>query len=82
MKRTAVVQIPEDQLDRTAAAFIKAASSFPCTISITRDRHSVNGKSLLGFLSLVRDGGEVELTAEGAAAEEALDTLSELLGGK
>jgi len=82
MKRTAVVQIPEDQLDRTAASFIKAASSFPCKISITRDQHSVNGKSLLGFLSLMKDGGEVELTAEGAAAEEALETLTEILRGK
>ncbi len=82
MKRTALVQIPEDQLDHTAAAFIKAASSFPCQISIAREAHSVNGKSLLGFLSLVRDGGEVELSAEGVAAEEALDTLVELLEGK
>ena len=80
MKRTAEVTIPEEQLDHMATAFIKAASSFSCQISITRDGHSVNGKSLLGFLSLMREGGAVELTAEGGDAGEALDTLTGILG--
>jgi len=79
MERTAVVQIPEDQLDRVATSFIKAASGFSCQISIARNRHSVNGKSLLGFLSLMREGGEVALTAEGADAEAALETLTGIL---
>lgn len=79
MKRTAVVQIPEDKLDHTATSFIKAASSFSCYISIARDKHSINGKSLLGFLSLMKDSGPVELTAEGEDAEEALKTLAGIL---
>ena len=79
MKRTAVVQIPEDQLDRTATSFIKAASGFSSQISITRGQHSINGKSLLGFLSLMKGGGDVELFAEGGDAEEALDTLTGIL---
>ncbi len=79
MKRTAIVQIPEDKLNRTATSFIKAASGFSCYISITRGEHSVNGKSLLGFLSLMKDGGPVELDAEGSDAAEALETLSGIL---
>lgn len=82
MKRTAVVQIPENQLDRIATSFIKAASGFSCQISITRGHHSINGKSLLGFLSLMKDGGDVELTAEGDGAEEALETLAAILETK
>jgi len=82
MERTAVVHIPEDQLDRVATSFIKAASGFSCQISIMRDRHSVNGKSLLGFLSLMREGGEVALTAEGADAETALETLTGILSAQ
>ncbi len=81
MKRTAVVEIPEDQLDRTATSFIKAASGFSCYLSITRDGHSINAKSLLGFLSLMQNGGAVELTAEGVDAEEALETLTGILEG-
>ena len=51
-------------------------------ITITRDGHCVNAKSLLGFLSLMRDHGEVELSAEGADAGEALETLAKLLETK
>ena len=82
MKRTVEAQSPEDQLDRTATSFIKAASGFSSQISITRGEHCINGKSLLGFLSLMRNGGEVELSAEGSDAEKALDTLTEILKAK
>lgn len=79
MKRMAEVQIPAEKLDHTAATFIKAASGFPCYISITRGQHSINAKSFLGFLSLMQGGGTVELSAEGADAEQALETLAGIL---
>lgn len=79
MKRTVEVRIPENLLDHTATSFIKAASGYSCYISITRGEHSVNAKSFLGFLSLMQDGGPVELSAEGSDAEEALTALAEIL---
>lgn len=79
MNRTADVQIPEEQLDRVATSFIKAASGYSCQISITRGAHCINGKSLLGFLSLMQEGGSVTLSAEGSGAEEALETLGVIL---
>ncbi len=79
MNRTAVVQIPEEQLDRIATSFIKAASGFSSQITITRGGHCINAKSLLGFLSLMRDHGEVTLTAEGPDAGEALGQLAGIL---
>lgn len=79
MNRTADVQIPEDRLDRVATIFIKAASGYPCRISITRGEHCINGKSLLGFLSLMRQAGAVTLSAEGDSADEALETLTGIL---
>ena len=82
MKRMVEAQIPEDQLDHTATAFIKAASGFSSQISITRGQHCINGKSLLGFLSLMKSGGAVELSAEGPDAGEALDTLEKILKAK
>ena len=78
MNRTAVVQIPEEQLDQVATSFIKAASGFSSQITIARGGHCVNAKSFLGFLSLMRDQGEVALTAEGPDAGEALDRLAQL----
>ena len=79
MKRMVEAQISEDQLERIATGFIKAASSFSSQISITRGQHCINGKSLLGFLSLMRGGGAVELSAEGTDAGEALDALAGIL---
>ena len=80
MNRTAVVQIPEEQLDQVATSFIKAASGFTSQITLTRGGHCINAKSLLGFLSLMRDGGEVTLDAEGPDAGEALGQLAGILG--
>lgn len=79
MNRTAVVQIPEEQLDQVATSFIKTASGFVSQITIARGGHCINAKSLLGFLSLMRSGGEVDLTAEGPDAGEALDALAGVL---
>lgn len=79
MNRTADVQISEERLDRVATSFIKAASGYPCQISIKRGAHCINGKSLLGFLSLMQEGGTVTLSAEGSGAEEALETLAGIL---
>lgn len=79
MNRTADVQISEERLDHVATSFIKAASGYSCQISLTRGAHCINGKSLLGFLSLMREGGTVTLSAEGGGAEEALETLAGIL---
>ena len=82
MNRTAVVQIPEDQLDRVATSFIKKASGFASQITITRGGHCINAKSFLGFLSLMREQGEVALTAAGPDAGEALEALAGILEAK
>ncbi|MCI9121193.1 MAG: HPr family phosphocarrier protein [Oscillibacter sp.] len=82
MKRTIGVQISEELLNSAATNFIKTANEFSSRISITHGEHSVNAKSLLGFLSLMKTGTQVELSAEGEDAERALDTLSELLSAR
>ena len=80
MKRIVDVQIPEDQVNHIAAHFIKQANLFSSYILIARDGNSVNAKSLLGFLSLgILRGAQVELSAEGPDAAEALDALSAVL---
>lgn len=80
MKRIVEVQIPEAQLNQVAANFIKRASMFSSYILISREGNRVNAKSLLGFLSLgmVR-GAQVELSAEGDDAAEALEALASIL---
>lgn len=80
MKRTIETHIPEEKLNHIATAFIQAANEFSSYILISRGGNSVNAKSLLGFLSLgMGNGTPVELSAEGADAEQAIETLSRVL---
>jgi phosphocarrier protein HPr len=68
---------------RPAAEMVKAASRFKCDITISRDDLEVNGKSIMGVMMLAAGmGTEVELEAEGADAQAAVDAISALVDDK
>lgn len=61
---------------RPAADFVKTASGFDARISV----NGVDAKSLLGIMSLgLVQGRDVELSAEGPEASEAITELAELI---
>jgi phosphocarrier protein len=65
---------------RAAAKLVQLASSFPCTVTIGRDEHKVNAKSVMGVLLLCGSKGTtLTLEAEGERAEEAVVKLGELI---
>jgi phosphocarrier protein HPr len=66
---------------RPASLFAQAAAKLDVPVTLTSaSGKSVNAKSILGVLSLgVGHGEEVTLAAEGEGAEQALETLAELL---
>lgn len=65
---------------RPAALFVKEASKFQSEISVVKEEKTVNGKSLLGLLSLaVTKGTRIELRAIGPDEDEAIAALSDLL---
>ncbi len=66
---------------RPAAIFVQAASATGLDIEIGRpDEEAVDATSILGVMALgAKHGEEVILTAEGEGADEALDSLVELL---
>jgi len=66
---------------RPAALFVKAATEQRVPVMIAKPGGKpVNARSMLAVLALGAKGGEtVVLSAEGDGAEEALDTLVELL---
>jgi phosphotransferase system HPr (HPr) family protein len=70
---------------RPAAQFVKMAASFPCAITVrnlAKDKPAVNAKSVLSVITQgVSQGHQVEVTAEGDRAEEALAALQELVAG-
>lgn len=66
---------------RPAAEFVKTAGRFKAEIMVEKDGLEVNGKSIMGVLMLAAEQGSwLRLTAAGADAAEALDTLEDLIG--
>ncbi len=65
---------------RPAAELVKVAAEFACEISVGKDGNWVNGKSIMGVMTLAAEfGSTVTVRTEGADAEEAAATLIEIL---
>ena len=65
---------------RPSAEFVKLASKFSSDVSLVRDGNAVNGKSILGVMTLAAERGTpLTLRAEGEDAEEAIRSLEELV---
>lgn len=65
---------------RPATFFIQKANEFKSSIWIEKEERKVNAKSLLGVLSLgIVKGTEIDIGAEGADEEEAVNALEELI---
>ena len=68
---------------RPAAEFVKLAARFMSDISISKNDHVVNGKSIMGVMTLAADmGSELHIQASGADEHEAIDALVELINNK
>ena len=65
---------------RASAKFVKAAAQFESTVTVTKDGHTVDAQSIMGLMMLGAGPGSIlDITACGADAEAALDTLVQLI---
>jgi len=65
---------------RPAALFVQIANKFNSEITISRGKHKVNGKSIMGIMMLeAGSGAKVTMTASGDDAETAIRELEVLL---
>ena len=65
---------------RPAALFVQVANRFKSTIRVCKGRNEVDGKSIMGVLTLAAGrGSTVELIVKGPDAREAIRTLEQLL---
>ena len=65
---------------RAAAKFVNLASGFASEVSLSRNGHTVNGKSIMGVMMLAAAKGvTLELTANGSDEEQALQQLEQLV---
>jgi phosphocarrier protein len=68
---------------RVAAKLVTVARGFKSRIFLERDGQEVNGKSLLGILTLAcPQGSRVTVRVEGADAFQAMDNLEQLFESK
>jgi phosphocarrier protein len=66
---------------RAAVKFVQLANHFECEINVLKDGTQVNGKSIMGLLTLVAAWGtEVIVAANGVDADQAVDALVALVG--
>lgn len=80
LKKTFVVKLPSGLHARPATLFVQKASSFPCEIFIIKGDKRVNGKSIMGIMSLgVAAGQELTIEADGENEAEAVVALGEIL---
>ena len=68
---------------RPAAELVKLAGLFESEIRVTKDGDSVNGKSIMGVMTLAAEcGAELILRAEGVDAEKAVTALEKLVANR
>lgn len=72
-----LVRNPDGIHLRNAAALVRTAARFPkAELIISKDGYEVNGKSIMGVLTLVAEqGAQLHLRARGADAQRLIDTL-------
>ena len=65
---------------RAAATFVRLSSKFSSDIKLIKDGYEVNGKSILGILSLAAiQGTEIRISVKGEDAREALKEIEKLI---
>ncbi len=84
MKEMKVKLINEDGLHgRAAANFVRVASKFSSDVKLISEDVSVNGKSIIGIMSLgAFSGEELIIRTEGTDENVALKTLVDLVNQK
>lgn len=65
---------------RPASAFVKIASKFESDVIVKKGSESVNGKSIMGLMTLAANHGSVlEIEVSGPDAAEAMNELEQFL---
>jgi phosphocarrier protein HPr len=68
---------------RPAAEFVKLASKFKADIFVTKNDRMVNGKSIMGVMTLAAEcGSELMIRANGEDEQQALEHLMKLIEEK
>ena len=77
------VTVLNDGVEHPVANLVQVANRFESSIHFDSDGYTVNGKSIMGMMTLGLYPGEpVTVTAEGSDEKEAVDAIEEYLTGR
>jgi phosphotransferase system HPr (HPr) family protein len=79
-KRKVELKNPEGLHARPAALFVKVANRYESELDIQSEARTVNGKSIIGIMSLgAFQGEEITLITRGSDEKEMADALAKLI---
>lgn len=68
---------------RPAALLVKTTGKFKSEIFISKDGYKVNGKSIMGVMTLAAESGSIiEISIDGPDEKEAMVALEDLINNK
>ena len=68
---------------RPAAIFVQIANKYESNIIVRKGKQEVNGKSIMGLLTLAAEkGAKLNIKANGPDAKEAIEELEEVILGE
>ncbi|AWB42926.1 HPr family phosphocarrier protein [Paenibacillus sp. CAA11] len=80
IKHPVTVRLKTGLHARPAALFVQEANKYSSEIFVEKDDKKVNAKSIMGIMSLaISTGTEINISAEGADAEQAANALVSLV---
>jgi phosphotransferase system HPr (HPr) family protein len=80
VQRTVTVIHRQGLHARPAALFVQQAKRFLSAVTVKKGRKVVDGKSIMGLLTLAANrGARIAIVADGADAQEALERLCALV---
>jgi phosphocarrier protein len=83
VEQTVMIQNELGLHARAATKLVQLASKFPCDVTLSKDGHDVNGKSIMGVLMLVASKGtKVTIKAKGDRAAEVVAAIVALINDK
>ena len=80
IERQATIVNPLGMHARPAARLVKLASGFQSHIELLKDGLAINGKSIMGVLTLAAaKGAVIQVSADGEDAEHAMTALAKVI---
>lgn len=75
-----IIKNPSGLHARPASLFVQKATSYPCNIHVIKGSKKVNGKSIMGLMTLgAAMGEEIILEIDGEGEQQAMEELGGLL---